>query len=323
MHTELEQPYRGRAWVARKQRALDVARGPVQVFAAQLRETRAAAGDPTFAAMARVALRSKTSLSEAAGGEVFPTWETVEAFLVACRIPLAQIPSWRARWLLVNQQANDAAVRVQEDTRSAKSADETGPPAVVPGLELEPPAASEEPTADGRPSKRRWIIASAIAVTVAAAIGLGVVLLPRGAKHSTLPQTIAVKSPPPVGSWPPDAGCTRHSHWSYGFPSSYRGQVYVLIAADPRQSAVSTVRLDWGPWQWQQRAVAVEPGLVDRRVGGTALLFTKRYVDASNPRIQVYTTAPVCVTFGTTHDPSPAPLRIVNADQNWTDLRAG
>ena len=70
--------------MARPQRALDPSAGPVPAFAAEMRRLREAAGSPKYLAMARATGRSRTALSEAAGGDRLPTWDTVEAFVIAC-----------------------------------------------------------------------------------------------------------------------------------------------------------------------------------------------------------------------------------------------
>ena len=80
----------------RPQRPIDPSEGPIAEFAAELRGVRDRAGRPTYREMARKVHRSQTSLSEAAGGRIVPTWETTEAFLRACDVD--DLPSWRRRW---------------------------------------------------------------------------------------------------------------------------------------------------------------------------------------------------------------------------------
>ncbi|WP_433726509.1 helix-turn-helix domain-containing protein [Nocardia sp. CA-129566] len=117
----------------RPERPLDPSAGPVQAFAAELRKLRAGAGDPKYLQMARMTGRSRTALSEAAGGDHLPTWETTEAFVKACG---ADIGTWRLRWERVQEQmspwgiaptpanpTNKTAVdaRVAEDNGSSAS----------------------------------------------------------------------------------------------------------------------------------------------------------------------------------------------------------
>ena len=60
-----------------------------------LRELRLRAGNPTYQAMARRTGRSRTALSEAAGGDVLPAWETVVAYVSFC----GEDPDkWRLQW---------------------------------------------------------------------------------------------------------------------------------------------------------------------------------------------------------------------------------
>ena len=82
-------------------RPLDPTASPVQAFAAELRALREEAGNPKYLQMARVTGRSRTALAEAAGGDHLPTWETVVAFVTACK-GNAQI--WREKWEQVRDQ---------------------------------------------------------------------------------------------------------------------------------------------------------------------------------------------------------------------------
>lgn len=81
--------------MARRERALDPAAGPVAAFAHGLRQVRAAAGSPTYRALARTAGYSATTLSEAAGGSRLPTWDVTLAYVQACG---GDVASWRDRW---------------------------------------------------------------------------------------------------------------------------------------------------------------------------------------------------------------------------------
>ncbi|MGQ4619849.1 helix-turn-helix domain-containing protein [Nocardia sp. R7R-8] len=75
--------------------SLDPNSGPVASFAQSLRELRQQAGNPKYLQMARMTGRSRTALSEAAGGEHFPSWETTEAFVKACG---GDLSDWRRAW---------------------------------------------------------------------------------------------------------------------------------------------------------------------------------------------------------------------------------
>lgn len=83
--------------MGRSERSLGNKETPAEIFAAELRRLRVEAGNPTYLKMYRACgkIRSKTALSEAAGGDHLPTWETVEAYVSALgRDPAA----WRCRW---------------------------------------------------------------------------------------------------------------------------------------------------------------------------------------------------------------------------------
>ncbi|WP_158273902.1 tetratricopeptide repeat protein [Micromonospora sp. RP3T] len=68
----------------RPERPLNPERDPLHAFAARLRHLRTAAGNPTYAAMARRSGRSQTALAGAASGTQLPTWDTVTAYVTCC-----------------------------------------------------------------------------------------------------------------------------------------------------------------------------------------------------------------------------------------------
>src|SRR5262249_6139768 len=81
--------------MGRPERPLDADAGPMQRFAAELRRLRDDAGKPGYRRMSRVAHFSVTTLSEAAGGERFPSLPVTLAYVRACGGELA---AWEARW---------------------------------------------------------------------------------------------------------------------------------------------------------------------------------------------------------------------------------
>jgi hypothetical protein len=89
--------------MGRSERPLDGSGTPTVVFAAELRLLREQAGNPTYLKMHRASgkVRSKTALSEAAGGDHLPTWETVEAYVSALGADPAH---WRPRWEEAQEQ---------------------------------------------------------------------------------------------------------------------------------------------------------------------------------------------------------------------------
>jgi tetratricopeptide (TPR) repeat protein len=129
----------------RREEALD-ATLPVHrlAFAARLRELRTECGRPPYRTLSRLAHCGSGSLSEAAGGNRFPTWETARGYVTGClrhagrddEIDLL-LPQWRRAW--------DEADLRERAQRSMPAV--AGPP---PGPPPEPPAPSAVP-ARGRP----------------------------------------------------------------------------------------------------------------------------------------------------------------------------
>ncbi|MBF6207310.1 helix-turn-helix domain-containing protein [Nocardia sputi] len=92
----------------RSERPLDPSSGPIHAFAADLRRLRARAGNPKYLQMARLSGRSRTALSEAAGGDHLPTWETTEAFVKACG---GDVGTWLTKWEQVQEQVSVLSAR--------------------------------------------------------------------------------------------------------------------------------------------------------------------------------------------------------------------
>jgi hypothetical protein len=147
--------------VGRPERPLDPYGGPVNAFAAELRKVREEAGSPKYLQMARATGRSRTALSEAAGGDHLATWETVEAFLSACNHDPA---AWRPRW---------EEVRAWLDEQRHPATDP--PPEVAVEPSGSPLDVAQHPTPpEGRaPRWRRPLLGSMLALgSVAAVIAL-------------------------------------------------------------------------------------------------------------------------------------------------------
>lgn len=119
----------------------------MQAFGSELRGLREAAGRPKYAVLAQRSGRSQTALSEAAGGQQFPTWETVEAFVRACN---GDVVHWRRRW---------------SDTAAA-----------IGSTSQEPDSAPNPMTAPKPPGRVRILLAAAVAV--AAITGAAIALWP-------------------------------------------------------------------------------------------------------------------------------------------------
>ncbi|MDL4815093.1 helix-turn-helix domain-containing protein [Actinomadura opuntiae] len=94
--------------MARRERPLDPADGPLEAFAHDLRELRAAAGEPTYRQLAQLAGYSASTLSEAASGARLPTLAVTLAFVGACS---GDTEAWEHRWKEVHdalQSMDDA-----------------------------------------------------------------------------------------------------------------------------------------------------------------------------------------------------------------------
>jgi hypothetical protein len=87
--------------MGRPERPIDPAAGPLQQLAYELRQLRQAAGRPSYRQLSRRARYSVTALSEAAGGEVFPTLAVTLAYAAACG---GEPGEWEARWRTAAQQ---------------------------------------------------------------------------------------------------------------------------------------------------------------------------------------------------------------------------
>ncbi|GAA2143080.1 hypothetical protein [Actinomadura napierensis] len=94
--------------MARRERPLDPAAGPLEAFAHDLRAVRAAAGEPTYRRLAQLAGYSASTLSEAASGARLPTLAVTLAFVGACS---GDTEAWEHRWKEVHDalQASDDA----------------------------------------------------------------------------------------------------------------------------------------------------------------------------------------------------------------------
>jgi hypothetical protein len=148
----------------RPERPLDPLAGPVQAFAAELRKLRDQAGNPKYLQMARLTGKSRTALAEAAGGDHLPTWETVEAYVVACG---GDAVAWRFRWEEVEEQ-----VRVRRGLEPRQPA----PPPV------ERPVTWVDPSRHAAIADRRLValVGVLVVLVVLSASTAGVALLARG-----------------------------------------------------------------------------------------------------------------------------------------------
>ncbi|HYQ69425.1 hypothetical protein [Actinophytocola sp.] len=79
----------------RQQPPPDPRQGATAAFAQKLYALRQAVGSPSYRQMGERASICHTSLSRAAKGDRFPTWETTKAFVLACD---TDVQLWRGRW---------------------------------------------------------------------------------------------------------------------------------------------------------------------------------------------------------------------------------
>lgn len=135
----------------RPERALHEDGTPLTALATALRELRRSAGSPSYREMGQRVHRSPTTLSEAAGGERHPTWDTLSAYVTACGGDPAP---WRERW--------EAAARRE------------GRPAMVEAAEGA--AAAPTTTAAVARPERRWLWPAVAAACLLVGLGVGFVL---------------------------------------------------------------------------------------------------------------------------------------------------
>jgi transcriptional regulator with XRE-family HTH domain len=81
--------------MARQERPVDPAAGPLQTLAHELRKLRVEAGSPTYRALARRTGYSASTLSEAAAGKRKPTLDVLLAYVGALQ---GDADEWRERW---------------------------------------------------------------------------------------------------------------------------------------------------------------------------------------------------------------------------------
>jgi hypothetical protein len=176
---------KGAGMMGRPERSLDPDDSALAQFAADLRRMRELAGRPTYRAMARAAHRSQTTLSEAAGGRVVPTWETVQAFLDACNVN--DTAEWRRRWELLG----DAAVPAPRFS----------------------PADTDKPDPLGSNRAKAYLVigGGALVVVIAAVIVVVTMTSPDSVSSppsaQSLPNSVAISQAVADGADPEDSGC--------------------------------------------------------------------------------------------------------------------
>ncbi len=176
--------------MGRPERPLDLQAGPIAELAGQLRELREQAGRPSYAVLARRAHLSQTTLSEAAGGQRLPTWDTTAAYVRACGgDPL----TWRQRWDAAAVQAPSptgaepdpiTASTRELDARTGESGDTDR-------------SGAEPPWTRSAKARRRWWVLGVAAAVVASGVAFWTV-----GQRTAGPQVVVAD-----GADPKDSGC--------------------------------------------------------------------------------------------------------------------
>ncbi|MBF6290041.1 hypothetical protein IU436_26585 [Nocardia farcinica] len=187
----------------RPERLLDPAAGPIQAFAAELRKLRSEAGNPKYLQMSRMSGRSRTALSEAAGGDHLPTWETTEAFVKACR---GDVGEWLVKWERAQDQLAQSGSRpssVADDGAEQEHQKTTLPLAVDPAPAQARSTAQQdndvaillrlwqEQRTQGRQSENHRAVMTAV-VVIGAVGGVGYVAAQQGSSPISIAVGLAV-----------------------------------------------------------------------------------------------------------------------------------
>ena len=177
---------RGRFAMGRPERRIDPQAGPVQAFAAELRALRESAGMPKYATLAHRTGKSKTVLTEAAGGRRLPTWETVAAYVEGCEgDPL----HWRQRWENVSRLVAPDLVEAEQPDTAADLAEADQPNRAADLAEADQPnraadlaggaasvAGTATTTSSANPGRRPfWLLAGGLAGLLAIVLGAAAV----------------------------------------------------------------------------------------------------------------------------------------------------
>lgn len=140
----------------RPDRPLSPGADPVQQLASDLRKLRDQAGSPTYQALARKTQagpspRSSTTLSDAAGGQTCPSWDTLVAYVTACG---GRPGEWRNRW----QQAQLWRQTSPAPTTSLDPAADHPPQPVDQVLDHQQSPGRESADCDGDPAADRQAV---------------------------------------------------------------------------------------------------------------------------------------------------------------------
>jgi WD40 repeat protein/energy-coupling factor transporter ATP-binding protein EcfA2 len=110
--------------MGRPERPIDPTAGPLQQLAYDLRQLRQADGNPSYKKLSGRVPYSVTALSEAAGGDIFPTLDVTLAYVTACGGDRAE---WEARWRAAEQQLAANGQRATADQASEATEAQNAP----------------------------------------------------------------------------------------------------------------------------------------------------------------------------------------------------
>jgi Helix-turn-helix domain len=189
--------------MGRPMRPIDPADGTIQEFAAELRQLRERAGNPTFRLLARRAHYSPTTLSVACSGTALPSLDVTLAFVRACDGPAEY---WQQRWYGTSAKAtaSPAGRKQPQDSWPSKAA----------GAIADHPGSSNRNNgtagslATAWASRRRQVVAGLIIVASIAGVAFWALSNPLGpAPHSERLLSAGLASPSPyIGVSPCDVG---------------------------------------------------------------------------------------------------------------------
>jgi hypothetical protein len=180
--------------MARPERALDPATGPLEHFACELRQLRQEAGPLSYRDLARTTRYSASALSRAASGRELPSLAVTLAYVRACGGDEA---AWEARW---RSLATEPAAPLAAPE-----------PTAVPGSTAPPAPAAPAPSLTPAPSarRRRLVIAGGLLAAVVAALVTAAYVTADPGTGTGAHTGTGAWHPPQDGMDPIAAGCTR------------------------------------------------------------------------------------------------------------------